>query len=216
MVTSLEHVLPHVLVMFAPFAVAPLVNRRPIATARDYVGLNTGVMLLRRTADGTAARVLSLTWNASRFRNTVWEQSAMRSVLGASKGLRDEVTILDNVVLYIARHFTLRKIKKNCTLRWAAPLFHPAGCFLFKGNRQRHLECMQTLREHLAMANMRRACTRLDESLLLPRPMFKADAHIPRAHGQADSSARSTRLFAANDAVEAAKWTDAVEDRWRP
>jgi len=92
------------------------------------------------------------------------------------------VTIYDNLVLYIAKHFTHRPIKRNCTLRWAAPFFHPAGCFLHKGHTKRHAECLQTLRHHLAMSNLSRACARYERALLLPRLMTMKDASIGRGH----------------------------------
>ena len=96
-----------------PFAVADIV------AMQDFNGLNTGVMLLRRSA--TVDELLHRTWNATQFTNAVWwEQRALRYVLDQT----DSQHLLAATKLHTELVAYMYKTDEG------APVFHASGCEL--------------------------------------------------------------------------------------
>ena len=97
-----------------PLALQPLVTADIIAM-HDFNGLNTGVMLLRRSS--SVDELLARSWNATQFLNAMWwEQRAIRYVLDLSPHLRGNASLLTKLVAY-PFHVDAE-----------APFFHAAGC----------------------------------------------------------------------------------------
>lgn len=105
-----------------PFAL-PVVTSADVLAMRDVNGLNTGVMLLRRSA--SVNELLLRSWNATQFIHSMWwEQRALRFVLDTNLYLRGRTRLLTGLVSYMAQPNS------------SAPIFHAAGCFSSKGFRK--------------------------------------------------------------------------------
>ena len=118
------------------FSVLPMA-RADFTAVLDKNGLNTGVMLLRRSA--SADELLRRTWNATQFTHSMWwEQRAIRYVLDVTVALRERVRLLGSGLVAYPLHADER-----------APIFHAAGCFSSKGFRKSHCRLLlnRTLRE---------------------------------------------------------------------
>jgi hypothetical protein len=99
-----------------PFQLPPVAT--PIAAMKDKNGLNTGMMILKRSA--STAALLGRAWNATQFiDHTTWEQAAIRHVLAQDASLRAETTLLSGLVS-ATRHGP----------QPAFPVFHAAGCLV--------------------------------------------------------------------------------------
>jgi len=170
-------------VFLRSFALEPLI-RTAISGTREYGGLNGGVLFFRRSQ--AVEMLLRLAWRENRFKNPPGlEQSALRYVLKKRAGLRKEVTMYDNLVKWVPQFYVHPVVRRNKTLRETAPLFHAAGCSLFRNDHRKKAMCMQHFRSHLETADISRGrCGRLDEELLRPRGVTSGDVNIPRGQGR--------------------------------
>ena len=111
---------------YAPVGLPAL--RSPISFARDWMGLNAGVMILTRSR--ATQTLLRIAWNQTQFGNLSLgaEQSALRFALVVVRPeLQQHATLYENLVRYVPQFFTPRAAKRhNVTDR--PPLYHAAGC----------------------------------------------------------------------------------------
>ena len=189
-------------VFLRSFALAPLI-RTAIAGTREYGGLNGGVLFFRRSE--AMEMLLRLAWKEDRFKKPPGlEQSALRYVLGKRPGLRQQVTMYDNLVRWVPQFYVHPVVRRNRTLRETSPLFHAAGCSLFVNDRGKKAMCMQQFRSHLRAADLPRgACSQLDEELVRPRHLSSGDINIPRGQGRELIEPRTKRKEKIRKSAEA-------------
>ena len=126
-----------------PFALSPLVDRTPIATAVDVEGLNSGLMIMRRAAETSA--LLENAWAQERWAKSSWmgEQLALRDAVKQNAAtLLPAIGFFDNIVAYPA----YRPTRVSPDVARQAPTFHIATCFSRMG---RFGKCFRMLRSEL-------------------------------------------------------------------
>lgn len=172
-------------VVLRPVQLAPLA-RTPISATKDFHGFNTGVMLLKQSAE--VKKLLRASWAQTAFVPNLLgaEQSAVRYTLHMEPSLRSSTRIYQNLVRYPQQLAMSARLKWNKTLRTTTPLFHTAGCSM----TQKPETCAAWLRHQLGLAQAQWqgtdsvGCVAIGDDETLPRKMKSSDSFIPYGQGR--------------------------------
>ena len=145
----------------------PPLTRSWLVGSKDFVGFNTGVLLLVRSAQ--ARTFLPRAWNHSFFnRSFSAEQNAVRLTLRRPFVERrerdDRVTVFENLVSYQLHHSAFgTKVQQDTN--FTAPLYHSAGCAASAGIKSigpmesRMHKCQQMLLHQLPATRPFKTCS---------------------------------------------------------
>ena len=147
-----------------PFQLQPLA-RTWLSATRDYIGLNSGVLLVRRSAQ--ARQLLQFAWDQLSFNGSFnAEQNGLRLGLrrpydAPSRSRAAAVSILEALVEYPFYHSALlarARKERNFT----APLYHAAGCSASRARVSSGF-CDKILLKQVRRSDMGSGCPSIEE-----------------------------------------------------